>query len=186
MNSELKASVESFINLAEYIKDFRDGKVSNKSRDGQIVLDWLQEGNLLLMETPLIKWFKGIVIFESKSSKVPKPSITSPTQPSVYVSTSDNKSTPVLTKSVEEIRDSLRKRIEQQIRADLTIGRTDDELEEYTEEQIIKFISDHESEISETIKQMIDDHLRDNDLHELINPEDDWIREYLYENLSYD
>jgi ATP phosphoribosyltransferase regulatory subunit HisZ len=70
-----------------------------------------------------------------------------------------------------------------QITADLTIGRYDNDLEQYTKDEITEFINLNIDNIDNVINNIIDDYTRDNDVEELLNPELDLIREYLYEHV---
>jgi len=78
--------------------------------------------------------------------------------------------------------DILKSKIILMITNDLTIGRTDEELQPYTHEEIIKFIEANNDNIEKVIKNMIDDYTNDNELGS-INDDIllDWIGEYLYE-----
>ena len=71
-----------------------------------------------------------------------------------------------------------------QLICDVTIGRKDNDLEPYTDIQIYNFIKDNEKQIENTINNMIKDYKNDGDLEELKNPEKDWIREYLYQEIN--
>jgi hypothetical protein len=46
-------------------------------------------------------------------------------------------------------------------------------------------IKKNQDNIKHVIKTMIQVYELDNTLHERENPEDDWIREYLYEHIKY-
>jgi hypothetical protein len=82
------------------------------------------------------------------------------------------------------IKTGLRQKMEKQLRCDMTIGMADENMEEYTEEEIAKFISDNNEEISKAIDEMYLAYEEDNDLESLEQPENDWIREYLYEHVD--
>ena len=83
-----------------------------------------------------------------------------------------------------EIINILNKKINQLIQADLTLGKTDNDLPPFNENQINDFITNHKNKIELTIQQIIDAYTEDNELESLYNPEDDWIREFLYENVK--
>lgn len=76
---------------------------------------------------------------------------------------------------------TLRGKILIMIRDDLTIGQTDQDLPEYSSNEIQEFIRDNNKNIDRTIDKMIQEYYEDNDLESLNDPEFSWIREYLYE-----
>ena len=61
----------------------------------------------------------------------------------------------------------------------LTIGRADNDLEEFTVEQIQNYIQDHDIRINEVIEHIINDFEENNALYEIENMELDWVGEYL-------
>ena len=63
---------------------------------------------------------------------------------------------------------------------DLTIGRTDNDLAPYSDDQITDFIKANGDKIDSVIHNMIIDYDNDNELTLLKDPQLDWIREYLY------
>lgn len=86
---------------------------------------------------------------------------------------------------MNDLYNNLNDKIITQITADLTIGRSDNDLNPYTQEQINEFIQKNELNIKNTIENMINDCKEYIELEELNNPEDDWIREYLYCYIKY-
>ena len=78
--------------------------------------------------------------------------------------------------------DILKSKIILMITNDLTIGRSDNDLLPYTDDEIIKFIEANNNNIEKVIKTIIDDYANDNEL-DTINDDIllDWIGEYLYE-----
>jgi hypothetical protein len=76
----------------------------------------------------------------------------------------------------------LRRRIIHQLRCDLTNGRSDEDLIPYTNAQIDEFIHVHAADIDRVIANMIAG-LPEEDL---VEPEADWIREFLYPVISYE
>ncbi len=81
----------------------------------------------------------------------------------------------------QNIRNILRKKIIKIIHCDLTIGRTDADLQPLEENEINNFITNNNNNIEQTINTMIHDYEEDGELEELVNPENDWILEYLYD-----
>lgn len=67
------------------------------------------------------------------------------------------------------------------INSDLTIGREDRDLVPFNNNQIIQFIVDNHNNIEECISAIMRDYEEDDELNELLNPEMDWILEYLYD-----
>lgn len=64
---------------------------------------------------------------------------------------------------------------------DLTIGRNDNDLQEFSNEEINSFLIKNENNIENVITTIIDVYTKDNDLELLENPLCDWIDEYLYD-----
>lgn len=67
---------------------------------------------------------------------------------------------------------------------DLTIGRTDDDKEPLSKEEISIFINNNEEKINKVISNIIYDYKDTNELELLENPLYDWIGEYLYEIIN--
>ncbi len=67
------------------------------------------------------------------------------------------------------------------ITSDLTIGRSDADLEPFTRDQINTFIEENNEKIEQVITTIINEYTNDNELELLKNPELDWIGEYLYD-----
>jgi len=67
---------------------------------------------------------------------------------------------------------------------DLTIGRTDDDKEPLSKEEISIFINNNEEKINKVISNIIYDYKDTNELELLENPLYDWIGEYLYETIT--
>ena len=87
---------------------------------------------------------------------------------------------------VEKIRVLLRKKFEEEINNNLTNGREEQESgAPYTEEQVLSFIKKNSKKIDNIIKQMINDYQEDEELDELLEPCDDWIREYLFDDIEF-
>ena len=83
-----------------------------------------------------------------------------------------------------QIKTILYKLILEQIRADLTTGQEDQDLDPYTIEQINNFVIDNEANIQKVISDMINAYEDDEELEDLLEPEPDWIREFLYEHVK--
>lgn len=80
-----------------------------------------------------------------------------------------------------EITTILENKIDEIIKADLTIGRTDNDLPPLTDKEIYKiYEKDVNPYISKIIILMIHEYESSSELLLLKNPEFDWIREYLY------
>ena len=86
---------------------------------------------------------------------------------------------------MDNIYDILYNKIITQITADLTTGRIDNKKKPFKTAKINNFIQQNEHNIDKTIKEIINDYTEDNELEELNNPENDWIREYLYNYIKY-
>jgi hypothetical protein len=86
---------------------------------------------------------------------------------------------------IDNIKNNLRRMILEEIRADLTIGRIDDNKSPFTEEQILLFVNENSFEIDNCVYQIYTEYERDNELNKLVNPEYSQIREYLVDFISY-
>jgi hypothetical protein len=75
----------------------------------------------------------------------------------------------------------LKTKIKLMINNDLTIGRNDNDLVSFTNDEIDKFIEDNNDNIEQVIKNMIEDFSEYNEIELLADPLLDWIGEYLYE-----
>lgn len=89
-------------------------------------------------------------------------------------------------RNMKLVKSMINKRMVEQIVADLTIGRDDNELPEFTQEQIDITIAHYEPKIIIATNNMYDAYNEDNTLHDLIKPEADWFREFLYEVIPSD
>ena len=79
-----------------------------------------------------------------------------------------------------DYRNTLKTRMHLIISSDLTIGRSDNDLRPFTEDEVTNFIELNQNNIETAIDNIIRDYTEDNELESLNNPELDWIREYLY------
>jgi len=89
---------------------------------------------------------------------------------------------------MEEIQQIIKNRVIIQIRSDLITGRSDAGKDPYTGDQIDEFIEQNTNQIQDLIHAMISDYQMDGNLEALRDPENDWIRDYLYDyvNLNND
>jgi hypothetical protein len=83
-----------------------------------------------------------------------------------------------------ECEKNIRAKILNTIKTKLTIGRTDNDLSEIDDDNIIKFIADNEHKIKNIITNMINDYEKNGELEQLINPENDWVNEYMDEMIG--
>jgi len=86
--------------------------------------------------------------------------------------------------SVSEYKDILKNRIHKMIKDDLTIGRTDNDLEPFDDIKINDFIRENSDKIDIVISEMIEVYTDDNELELLKNPENDWINEFMYNHID--
>jgi len=89
---------------------------------------------------------------------------------------------------MEEIQQIVKNKVIIQIRSDLTTGRSDDGKDPYTNDHINEFIGQNTNQIHDLIQAMISDYQMDGNLEALRDPENNRIREYLYDyvNLNND
>jgi hypothetical protein len=85
----------------------------------------------------------------------------------------------------EKYANNIEKLIHKMITNDLTIGRSDNNLPQFTDDEIKEFILINNANIKLVIENIINDYSADNELESLENPLYDWIGEYLYEIISY-
>jgi len=79
-----------------------------------------------------------------------------------------------------KIKKSLRRKFLTEIRCRLTVYMEDNGEEAFTDEKIKKYVEENNAEIDALVDRMFNDYAQDDEINELINPESDWIREYLY------
>ena len=65
------------------------------------------------------------------------------------------------------------------IKSELTIGRNDRELNMYNNTEINNFIENNKLKILKLKNLIIEEYEKDNELELLLNPENDWITEYM-------
>jgi hypothetical protein len=75
----------------------------------------------------------------------------------------------------------LQTKIVSMITNDLTIGRTDEGLPQFTSDEIDVFIEKNNANIEKVIEHIITEYEHDNEVELLADPLLDWIGEYLYE-----
>ena len=67
------------------------------------------------------------------------------------------------------------------IKSELTIGRNDKELNIYNDTKINNFIEVNNLRILKLKNLIVEEYEKDNELELLLNPENDWITEYMYD-----
>ena len=72
-------------------------------------------------------------------------------------------------------------KMKEQIKYDLTVGRTDEKLEPFTENQIDDFICKMREKLEKIVNKMLEDFQEEDELETLYNAEKDWFCEYLYD-----
>ena len=80
--------------------------------------------------------------------------------------------------------DFIQKLMIKQIKADLIVGRCDENLEPYSRKQILEFLEEHAEQIDNALLAYLKD--AEEDFEEMQDPMPDLIREYLYEELPMD
>ena len=81
---------------------------------------------------------------------------------------------------IDIIKTALHIKIINLINADLVIGRIDNNLQPYTDQEIDVFINNNNENIDEMIEQIIRVYEYNNALYELENPTNECIRDFLY------
>jgi len=80
-----------------------------------------------------------------------------------------------------DYREILKAKIITMITNDLTIGRSDNDLIPFTNDEINKFVKNNNDNIEKVIEIIIDAYTKDGELELLNDPLFDWISEYLYD-----
>ena len=75
----------------------------------------------------------------------------------------------------------LKDKIKIMIKNDLTIGRSDEDLEPFTSDQINTFMKENYDNIEQVITTIITEYTNDNELETLQHAKYSWIGEYLYQ-----
>jgi hypothetical protein len=73
-----------------------------------------------------------------------------------------------------------------ELRAALTIGRTDEKLEPFSNAEIDSFVVANQGELKNAVEDMYDTYLNDGELEDLKTAELDWYREFLYDHISWE
>jgi len=84
------------------------------------------------------------------------------------------------------IKDFIREKMILQIRADLTIGREDNDLKAFTDEEINEYITKEEESLSRAVLEMYNTYKDDGELNDIPTAPDDWFREFLYIHIELD
>jgi hypothetical protein len=87
---------------------------------------------------------------------------------------------------INEYREKIRNFIINTIKNDLTIGRIDNELKIIEINDINNFIIANDNKIEEIMNKIISDYEKDGELYKLKDFENDWITEYMYDNINYE
>lgn len=87
--------------------------------------------------------------------------------------------------SETEIKENLRKIAIDEITANLTIGREDDDLIPFTNEEVLQFVTKNSKRIDKCINYIYNDYSNDNELENLLNPMNSQVREYLFDFISF-
>lgn len=93
--------------------------------------------------------------------------------------TSSAMSTNDLRKRVKTI---LISNIERQIHCDLTVGMDDNDKKPWSYHDIIEFLLQYQARVQKVADVIIEAYEADNELEQLLEPEAEWIREFLYDN----
>ena len=88
--------------------------------------------------------------------------------------------------SHDQIKLIIKDKMIEQLRADLTTGMRDNDLDVYSEPQIENYLNDNQDPLDQAVNQMFKDYLEDDELNDILTAPDDWFREYLYEFIDMD
>lgn len=82
----------------------------------------------------------------------------------------------------EQIKITLKARFVDQLRCDMTNGREANDFEPWNQSEQDQFLEKYDHEINRLVGLMIKAYKDDNELEELVDPENDWICEFLYDD----
>lgn len=82
-----------------------------------------------------------------------------------------------LDRDEEQLKERIRKKMIEEIRNNLTTGKSDEDLEPYNEKQIEEFLETNEEKLNKCVNEMYED-IKDDDFEKI---EDDCFREFLGE-----
>ena len=85
---------------------------------------------------------------------------------------------------MEEYKKTIKNIIVKMITNDLTNGRKDNDLEQFSPNEINIYLNENKKIIQNVIDIIIDDYSTNTDLELLKNPLDIWIKEYLYDYIT--
>ena len=87
----------------------------------------------------------------------------------------------------KEIKEFIKNKMLKQIKCDLTIGRTDNDLKPYNTKKIQKFIEERDEDINNSVDEMYKTCKDDGDSNDdILKTADDGFREFLYEHIDND
>lgn len=84
-----------------------------------------------------------------------------------------------------DIKVNLRKIVIDEIKGYLTCFREDNDLIPFTDDEVMKFITNNTQKIDDCVNEIYNDYSNDNELHELVNPMNSQVREYLCDFISF-
>lgn len=81
-----------------------------------------------------------------------------------------------------KLKNTLKIRFIDELRSLMTVGREDEELEPWNQSEQKQFLEKYDLEIERLVNLMIKTYTDDNESEDLEDPENDWIRDFLYDD----
>lgn len=82
--------------------------------------------------------------------------------------------------SNDSIKRIIKEKMIEELRSNLTIGMSDNDLKEYSEDEIVNFLNENNNKLDNATDEMFKDYNDDGELNDILTAPDDWFREYLY------
>lgn len=78
----------------------------------------------------------------------------------------------------------IKEKMIEELRSNLTLGMLDNELKEYSEDEIVNFLNENIIRLDNAADEMFKDYNNDGELNDILTAPNDWFREYLYKHID--
>jgi len=86
----------------------------------------------------------------------------------------------------DNIRQIIKERMIEELISNLTIGMLDNDLKEYSEDEIVNFLNKNDDKLNDSVDEMFNDYKNDDELNDILTAPNDWFREYLCTHFNLD
>lgn len=92
----------------------------------------------------------------------------------------DTNSSNIMENSEDNIKKIIKNSMIEELRSKLTTGMLDNDLKEYTEDEIVTYLTKNDDKLNASVNEMFNDYKNDNELGDIPTAPNDWFKEYLY------